>query len=79
MSLTGLWAADIVVESRQTGPNKASIVNEFRRTWDLNANEVCLYAEEAYEGQPPYVSHDMGCYDIPDNDYAQRIRASLQP
>ena len=68
-----------VIDGVTTGPNNADITSEFRRTWDFNTGTVCLHAEESQASAAPYISVNMGCFPIPNNQHVDAIKATLTP
>lgn len=59
------------------GPGAMNVVSEYRREWNFNAGTVCLEGFEGKDGEAPYIEHNYGCFDIPDNAHVDRIRATL--
>jgi len=68
---------DETITSRHNGHEEASI---YRRLWDFNQNKVCLTFTQGqfYKGSfRTGVVMDQGCYEIPDNPYADKLRKKL--
>lgn len=70
-------ANNVVVERAPNGPGAMNVVSEYRREWNFNAGTVCLEGFEGKDGEAPYIEHNYGCFDIPDNAHVDRIRATL--
>lgn len=71
------FTRSVVTERSLTGPNAMDIVSEYRREWDFVNDTVCVSSQEGIDGEEPYIFRDNGCYDIPDNDYAEQIEQML--
>lgn len=74
-------AEQIVVEVSATSPDSTGYVSRYIREWNFAAGQVCIRSDDsqvdAAGNFKPYLEADMGCYSIPDNDYAARLRAGL--
>lgn len=68
---------DETITSRHNGHEEASI---YRRLWDFSQNKVCLTFTQGqfYQGSfKAQITTDQGCYEIPNNPYADKLRKKL--
>lgn len=68
---------DEAITSRHNAHEETSI---YRRLWDFSQNKVCLTFTHGqfYQGSfKAHVTIDQGCYEIPNNPYADKLRKKL--
>jgi hypothetical protein len=74
-------AASTVTERSISDRNSLNVSSTYKREWRFAENKVCLTHTEGQYGENGdfnvYVNLDGGCFAIPDNAYAQKMRQAL--
>lgn len=69
-----------VDETVTSKPDGSGFSSTYRRLWNFTQNSVCLTysVSKTVNGvSQPYLGLDAGCYEIPNNPYADKLRKKL--